>query len=303
MEYEDELYAERLRRKAQAAALASGAAQWTDQLDTTVRVKLGLAWEDATHGFAMSELEYVEQFIPARLLRSIGWSLGPDSMRKATATTSNERLLSLIEAEHEALKSVAARTGTFGSQHSAGGDVWGLNVDSVPDNFQRDVNRIFEAHLVGMHLHHNSRLVPVDSHEMHDAVVAPTLYLLHSQPKFAGAETAYQNALRELRNRDAADAITDAATALQEVLTALGCSGGALGDLVSSAKKKGLLTGTDTPLTESIIKAVNWVAAKRNQGEAHRGSPDISMSDAWMVVHVVGALAIRLSETDQQAQT
>ena len=87
------------------------------------------------------------------------------------------------------------------------------------------------------------------------------------------------------------------------MLTALGCDGGALGDLVSSAKKKGLLTGADTPLTESIIKTVNWVAAKRNQGEAHRGDPDMNMSDAWMVVHVVGALVLRLSEASQGGST
>jgi hypothetical protein len=146
-------------------------------------------------------------------------------------------------------------------------------------------------------LHYNSRLVPVDSHEMHNAVVEPTLYLLHSQPKFADAEKAYQKALKELRNRDAGDAITDAATALQDVLTALGCTGGALGDLLKSAKNKALLQGNDTPLTEAVCKTVDWVAAKRNQGEAHKGDPDIDMSDAWMVVHVVGALIIRLSES------
>ena len=63
------------------------------------------------------------------------------------------------------------------------------------------------------------------------------VYLLHSQPRFAQAEVAYQNALAELRNRDAANAITDAGTALQEVLMALGCDGGSLGDLLTSAKK------------------------------------------------------------------
>jgi hypothetical protein len=64
------------------------------------------------------------------------------------------------------------------------------------------VNRIFQAHIVAFHLHHNSRLVEVESHEMHDSVVAPTLYLLHGQPQFASAEVAYQNALKELRNRE-----------------------------------------------------------------------------------------------------
>lgn len=218
----------------------------------------------------------------------------------------SEDLLSLVEAEHEALKQfVDSRTDPWGGPAlRSGATGFGFGDPTVDaEAFRANVNRILEAHLVAFHLHDNSRLVPVASHEMHDAVVAPTLYLLHSEPKFAGAETAYQNALKELRNHDAGDAITDAATALQEVLTALGCAGGALGELLSSAKTKGLLTGADTPLTESIGKTVNWVAAKRNQGEAHRGDPDINMSDAWMVVHIVGALTIRLSETDGRART
>lgn len=178
--------------------------------------------------------------------------------------------------------------------------IFGDKVDTAPEEFRRRVNQIFDAHIVKLSLHQNSRLVEIDSHEMHNAVVEPTLYLLHSQPQFAAAETAYQKALKELRDRDAGDAITDAATALQEVLKTLGCSGNALGELISSAKRQGLLAGADNPLADSILRTANWVAAKRNQGEAHRGDPDINMSDAWMVVHVVGALAIRLSESDQQ---
>ncbi|WP_111509551.1 hypothetical protein [Mycobacterium kyogaense] len=300
MEYGEELYAERLRRKAQEAALASGAVQWTEHLDMAARVKLGLAWEDITESLNRDAGAFLDDFIPARLVRSIGWSLRPDAMRTNSSGNTNERLLSLIEAEHEALVSLAEASGGFGNAYGRTDDVWDTrSLHELASEFQTRVNRIFPAHLVGLHLHHNSRLVPIDSHEMHDSVVVPTLYLLNSQPRFAGAERAYQNALRELRNQDAADAITDAATALQEVLTALGCEGGALGDLVASARRKGLLVGTDTPLTESIIRTVHWVAAKRNQGEAHRGDPDVGMSDAWMLVHVVGALAIRLGESTQ----
>jgi hypothetical protein len=104
-------------------------------------------------------------------------------------------------------------------------------------------------------------------------MVEPTLYLLHSQPHFQGAEAAYQKALKELRVHDAGDAITDAAAALQEVLTALGCAGNTIGDLLKSAKNNALLKGNDTPLTDAIGKTIDWVAAKRNQGEAHRGDP------------------------------
>lgn len=311
MEYGDELYVERLRRKAQAEALATGAAQWTDDLEAVVRLKLKLAWTDTISVIRPEDRDYLVGAIKRRTLRSLGCAVEPDNMEAVVISGggyrhSSEQLLSLIEAEHEALKHLAdSRMDPWGGPtlHSgAGGFGFGERTVDV-DAFRADVNRILEAHLVAFHLHDNSRLVPVASHEMHDAVVAPTLYLLHSEPKFAGAETAYQNALKELRNHDAGDAITDAATALQEVLTALGCAGGALGDLLSSARKKGLLTGADTPLTESIGRTVNWVAAKRNQGEAHRGDPDINMSDAWMMVHVVGALTIRLSETDEQAQT
>ncbi|TGB36975.1 hypothetical protein [Mycolicibacterium peregrinum] len=294
MEYQHELYAERLRRKAQAEALATGATQWTDQLDTNTRLKLDLAWNDVTRSLGAKEDEFLASYIGGRTLRSIGATLRPDAMQKPYGTYSNERLLSLIEAEHEALASLAEQQG-FGYSSN----LWGVSLADLPEKFQYDVNRIFEAHIVSLHLHHNSRLVPIDSHEMHSAVIAPTLHLLHSQPRFAGAETAYQNSLKELRNRDAGDAITDAAKALQEVLIGLGCTGGALGDLLNSAKKKGLLSGADTPLTESIVKTINWVAAKRNQGEAHRGDHQMNMSDAWMLVHVVGALAIRLSEANQ----
>jgi hypothetical protein len=205
--------------------------------------------------------------------------------------------LSLVEVEHGALQALADAP-LDGSSYSARmHPLYGQKVDTAPEEFRQRVNRIFAAHIVKFSLHQNSRLVEIDSHEMHDAVVEPTLYLLHSQPQFAAAETAYQKALKELRDRDAGDAITDAATALQEVLKALGCSGNTFGDLISSAKRMGLLAGADNPLAESILKTANWIAAKRNQGEAHRGDADISMSDAWMVVHLVGALAIRLSES------
>lgn len=79
-------------------------------------------------------------------------------------------------------------------------------------------------------------------------------------------------------------------------MTALECEGKTLGELLSSAKKIGPTKGNDTPLTAAVASVVNWVAAKRNDGEAHRASPDVTLSDAWMVVHVVGALIIRLAE-------
>ena len=54
MDYAEELYAERLRLKAQAERLASGQAGWTDQLDNRVRLKLSLAWDDLINHVAFS---------------------------------------------------------------------------------------------------------------------------------------------------------------------------------------------------------------------------------------------------------
>jgi len=297
VEYEHELYAERLRRKAQAEALATGAAQWTGEISPRSRNQAAPRVAGTNRDYRSSgqrpQLGNQETHNSVPRGRNTATAMG-----RASQSYPSEHLLSLIEAEHEALVNLV-------NEVSAGrrsGTSMNPAIAEAPDNFRIEVNRIFESHIVAFHLHDNSRLVPIDSHEMHNAVVAPTLYLLHSEPRFADAEIAYQKALKELRDRDAGDAITDAATALQDVLLALGCTGNALGPLLKSARSNGLLKGRDTPLTEAITKTVDWVSATRGEGEAHTGNPDINMSDAWMVVHVVGALVIRLSETDQPAE-
>lgn len=303
MEPKNELYAERLRRKAQAAALAAGETKWSDQLDEDTRAKLSIAWDDRTDApLRIMDRAYLTKFIERRSMRSILKALRPSDMRSTLFT--NEDLLSLIEAEHEALLALAAEKKSQEEEPDSTAEyVTAGYVAEVAEDFRADVNHIFLARLVPLHLHHNSQLVEVESEEMHSTVVEPTLHLLHSQSRFADAESAYQNALKELRDHEAGDAITDAATALQDVLKALGCTGNTLGDLLSSARRSGLTKGNDTPLTESIGRTVNWVAAKRNDGEAHHGDPDVEMSEAWMVVHVVGALIIRLSEANLASRT
>jgi hypothetical protein len=129
---------------------------------------------------------------------------------------------------------------------------------------------------------------------MHAQVVEPTLVLLHGKQEFANAERAFRDALEELTAGKPDDAITDAGTALQEALTALGCKGNKLGDLIKDAKNTGWFGPRDSPLADSIAKIHNWVAAERNAGEAHRVS-EATKDDAWFVVHVVGAAIVRLA--------
>ena len=109
------------------------------------------------------------------------------------------------------------------------------------------------------------------------------------------AQTAYRNALREISDDNADDAVTDAGTALQETLETLGCDGQSLGQLITSAKRKGLLGSHDKRMTDGIELVLRWAAKERNEGEA-RHAVRTELSDAWLMVHVVGALIVRLAD-------
>jgi hypothetical protein len=113
--------------------------------------------------------------------------------------------------------------------------------------------------------------------------------------RFERAQAAFRDALRELQNRKADDAITDAGTALQETLGELGCEGNSLGRLISDARRRGLLAGHDEKLTAGIVAFLEWASADRSEtGDAHKHS-DATIANAWLAVHVVGALIHRLA--------
>jgi hypothetical protein len=118
---------------------------------------------------------------------------------------------------------------------------------------------------------------------------------LSGLPGWTAVESAYQDALREIAQNHPHDAITDAARALQEALTLLGCQGSSLGTLLTSARKTGLLAGHDEKLAKAIGSMIDWVSADRSEkGDAHKATT-ADRDDAWLMVHVVGALIIRLS--------
>ncbi|AXH50505.1 hypothetical protein SEA_RUTHY_42 [Gordonia phage Ruthy] len=262
-----DLFAERLRKEASRA----GGGTLTYELDEFARVKIHMAWEDAAKYSPGMQLN---SEVKERITRSLGIeNVRPISI-KDRRMTSYDVALSLVEAEHETLEEWCA--------------------DDTPEGFRRTVNRVFESHGIGFYLTEDSVVVPVESRELHAAVVAPATHLLHSRSEFADAEIAYANALQEIKAGDAADAITDAATALQEGLKAVGCTGNQLGDQIKSAKSQGLFGKEDSPLLEGLTKLVQAVPSKRNHGEAHKGAPGFDLDDAWLIVHIVGAVLIYL---------
>ncbi|HUY50178.1 MAG TPA: hypothetical protein VMV92_31485 [Streptosporangiaceae bacterium] len=162
------------------------------------------------------------------------------------------------------------------------------------DVFDLSINNILREHRISYELI-SHQLVEFSSMELHQEVVAPTLRLLAGRPDLAKVETAYTNALNEISDSNPPDAITDAGTALQEMLTSLGCSGNSLGSQIKSAREKGILAAHDSPLGNGIEKILNWVSADRSEkGDSH-AVRDVTVDDAWLIVHVVGALILRLS--------
>jgi hypothetical protein len=163
-----------------------------------------------------------------------------------------------------------------------------------PDDFHHGVNRILLSHRGAYELI-DGQMIPFESKELHEEVVAPTLRLLAGRAGWETVENAYQDALREI-GTNPGDAITDAGRALQATLELLGCKGNALGPLIDMAKKTGLLAPHDSALSEGISKMMHWVSADRSEkGDAHKGA-DAKAEDAWLAVHVTGALILRLAE-------
>lgn len=108
-------------------------------------------------------------------------------------------------------------------------------------------------------------MIEHSSRELHQTVVAPTLTLLAGKQDWKSVETAYRNALEEIARSKPDDAITDAGTALQAALELLGCDGNALGPLIKSARKKGLIAAHDTPIGEAVERIMHWVSADRSE--------------------------------------
>jgi hypothetical protein len=166
--------------------------------------------------------------------------------------------------------------------------------------FSNEMNRIFREERVAYQLI-EGEMVDLEAEELHAEVVAPALRLLSGRRGFEGVEIAYKDALREIANGDADDAITDAGTALQEALAALGCSGNSLGPLIADARRRNLLAPHDARLEKAIADVMEWVSADRSQsGEAHHVS-SASIEDAWLIVHIVGALILRLASGPPRA--
>lgn len=283
-------FGRRKRLEKMREAEARGRSFWTNALNERARRKLFYAIRDvskdssSTFGSPANLIAVAQQLTLrdlglARLSNVSGQDPREDGLN-AVLYAEESSVFSLIEA----LMSISWETR---KKYPV------LNAQTIGDfrrslpEFETEIRTILREHRVKYDLI-NSRFIPRESLELHESVIVPTLTLLAGHEGFNGAETAYQQALGELHNGNPEDAITDAGTALQEALVALGCKGNSLRPLANSAIKQGVMNAYDK-------KIIDWVSADRSaKGDAHNANP-ATREDAWLAVHIVGALILRIA--------
>jgi hypothetical protein len=132
---------------------------------------------------------------------------------------------------------------------------------------------------------------------LHSEVLRPATILLGDDPTFRTASDAFQSALTRLSKGETDVALTQAATALQEFFRALGVEGNSVSDQLDKAQRAKVISGADRSLMKPLI---DWVNADRSdRGNAHRHREgDVTKADAWLMMHVVAALMVRLSNKE-----
>lgn len=273
------LFAERKRLAEQVEREAQGESFWTTEIPRPARVKIASTWALVEQDAEMRWGIYLDQDIRFMLLTDLGDDSAPSHPSDWKSCVDTDICLSTLEALMHVTK-----------RHS------GATAETVEDV----INQAFAVHRVAFKSV-DFEFVPFESDVLHHDVVEPTLRLLVTE-KHKDAHASFLAALKQIAAGDAGNAITDAGSALQHTLADLGCSGNALGQLWTDAKKKGLVAGHDKNLCDGISKFMDWASADRNTtGDAHKNST-ASLPDAWLMVHVTGALILRLTESIPRAE-
>jgi hypothetical protein len=274
------LFSERKRRRALQEREAAGESFWTSDFTDEVRTKVKwVLWDCAGDYSARDIVEYAHGLVCRDLGREWLTAPGTDSTQdllRALAVSETEMVATVVESLYQGMKRIwPTRANTMSGSHA---------------DFEERVNDVLSSHRVSFELI-DGQMIEKESQELHSNVVAPVLRLLSGRKGWDRIEAAYQDALREVSQNNPDDAITDAGRALEDALTTLGCSGNSLGPKITDAVKRGLIASHDAPV-------LHWVSADRSQrGDAHPG-PNPTRDDAWLTIHVVGALILRLASSN-----
>lgn len=281
------LYARRKRLEVLAEAEAAGESFWAEGFDKQARMKLIYAFLDACH--SQTTQQFYAEVARNMILRDEGLPYLQQSGANPLADLlsclrdgDDEFLPTVIEALTKVLVIPGRNFGVLHEYETAD-----------HEHFWNTVNTVLREHRISFELVGDA-MVPFASKELHTEIVVPTMRLLSGRVGWEKVESAYQDALGEIADGKPADAITDAGTALQEAFVALRCEGNTLGALAKSARNKGLFAPHDVLMTDMLHKLVDWVSADRSEkGDVHQAR-EPSVEDAWLTVHIVGAVILRL---------
>lgn len=261
-----------------------GQSFWTVSFSEIVKNKLLIAFAESTRqNIAFQEV--------ARgiLLKDLGrfYLLDPnlrkyEDFQKYFLSASDEDFVSVIEASQIAIGDPSLHEYRMYLLHF--------------EHFRNEVNRILLENRISFQLIGNE-MVEHKSQIMFNDILEPLLVQTSNDPKLAGINKSFSEALAELSKGKTANSITDASRALEEALRFIGATGSGTGDLFKDARKRGILKPHDQPLFEVLAKAMAWVGAQRsNEGDAHAHT-NPSSSEAWTTIYICGALILRILES------
>lgn len=145
----------------------------------------------------------------------------------------------------------------------------------------------------------DSRLRPRENEPLHTDLMQPTEAFLSNDERFSTAETAYMEASSSLAAGHYGQAITAAASALQDTLRAFGATGQTLASQINSARSRNLIMAHDAKLFEMVKMATDWLTADRsNRGNAH-GASSATRADAQLAIHIAASIMLRLMRLEQ----
>lgn len=280
------LFKQRKQMEAMIAAEAAGQSFWTDQFDTPVRVKVELLLVDCLGQDAAYDVVVAARELILR-------AEGRHNLQRVTAQPYQDFIEYFIACPSYDVASCieALRAAVHAYQEE---DSYRPYFMAYTVPFEEGVKKILREARISYDLV-EGQMVEFSSQELVTEVVSPTLRLLSGRTGFQKVEAAYQYALKELADGRPDNAITDVGTALQELLLSLDCQGNSLGPLIKSARSKGLFGPHDSKMTDALKDIAEWVSADRSQtGDTHKVT-EATIEDAWLTIHVVGALILRLS--------
>lgn len=282
-------YPVREHRRRMAELEAAGQDLWVETLDQPARNKLAAATRRAINDRSSNaNTDNLVKGLAQELCDKSGMVQLPASFVSRYGDVSVDLFLENIRNINYSVEMIFGLIELFWRYEATHSGI-GFRKPESQGRYATAISEVLEDHRVKF-LFVNGNFLPRDGSLIDTEVVVPALHFLIGDERYADAEQAYMRALKSVGENRPHDAISHAYTALQTLLQALGCGRreDALLKQLRSAVSRGILAQHDQALE-------GWLTSDRgNRSSSHPTSAPPTRQDAWLAVHVVGALMLRL---------